>query len=112
MGKKKKKVKKKEIIAPEISSFLRNYIIKEGENVDMKCRLEEEIEEGDVEVTWTFNDKVIESSDRVQITYDGTFAKLFIACCKMEDMGQYKCPSKTQRERIAQLEKSQLNLLL
>ena len=45
----------------------------------MKCRLEEEIEEGDVEVTWTFNDKVIESSDRVQITYDGTFAKLFIA---------------------------------
>ena len=72
-------MEKKEIIAPEISSFLRNYIIKEGENVDMKCRLEEEIEEGDVEVTWTFNDKVIESSDRVQITYDGTFAKLFIA---------------------------------
>merc|ERR1712045_575040 len=70
-AKKKKKKKKttkkeKEVIAPEISSFLRNYILKEGENVDMKCRLEEEIEEGDVEVTWTFNDKVITSSDRIQ----------------------------------------------
>ena len=45
--KKKKKVEKKDIIAPEISSFLRNYILKEGEKIDIKCRLEEEIEEGD-----------------------------------------------------------------
>merc|ERR1712228_671683 len=101
-AKKKKKKKKttkkeKEVIAPEISSFLRNYILKEGENVDMKCRLEEEIEEGDVEITWTFNDKVITSSDRVQITFDGTFAKIFIACCKMEDMGSYKCSFKNAK---------------
>merc|ERR1711881_252831 len=84
MGKKKKKkkkktVEKKDLPAPEISSFLRNYILKEGENVDMKCRLEEEIEEGDVEITWTFNDKI------------------FIACCKMEDMGSYKCSFKNAK---------------
>merc|ERR1712048_76064 len=95
--KKKKTVEKKELIAPEISSFLRNYILKEGENIDMKCRLEEEIEEGDVEVTWTHNEKVITSSDRVQITFDGTFAKLFVACCKMEDMGSYKCSFKNAK---------------
>merc|ERR1711953_1082625 len=64
--KKKKAVEKKELIAPEISSFLRNQILKEGENIDMKCRLDEEIEEGDVEVTWSFNDKVITNSDRIQ----------------------------------------------
>merc|ERR1711997_1387560 len=70
--KKKKKVeKKKALIAPEISSFLRNYILKEGEKIDIKCRLEEEIEEGDVEVTWTFNDKVVTSDDRFEITFDG-----------------------------------------
>merc|ERR1712066_178491 len=68
--KKKKTVEKKDLPAPEISSFLRNYILKEGENIDMKCRLEEEIEEGDVEVTWTHNEKVISSSDRVQLTFD------------------------------------------
>merc|ERR1712109_121292 len=101
-AKKKKKKKKttkkeKEVIAPEISSFLRNYILKEGENVDMKCRLEEEIEEGDVEVTWTFNDKVITNSDRIQTSFDGTFAKIFIACCKMEDMGKYKCHFKNDK---------------
>merc|ERR1711874_554564 len=95
--KKKKTVEKKELIAPEISSFLRNYILKEGENIDMKCRLEEEIEEGDVEVTWTHNEKVITSSDRVQLTFDGTFAKIFVACCKMEDMGQYKCHFKNAK---------------
>merc|ERR1711997_937221 len=69
--KKKKTVEKKDLIAPEISSFLRNYILKEGEKIDIKCRLEEEIEEGDVEVTWTFNDKVITSDDRFEITFDG-----------------------------------------
>merc|ERR1739842_33070 len=31
------------------------------------------------------------------ITYDGTFAKLFIACCKMTDMGQYKCHFKNSK---------------
>ena len=77
--KKKKTVEKKELIAPEISSFLRNQILKEGENIDMKCRLDEEIEEGDVEVTWSFNDKVITNSDRIQTSFDGTFAKIFIA---------------------------------
>ena len=77
--KKKKKEEKKEIIAPEISSFLRNLILKEGENIEMKCRLEEEIEEGDVTVTWYFKEEVFTESDRVQQTFDGTFAKLFIA---------------------------------
>ena len=76
--KKKKTVEKKDIIAPEISSFLRNYILKEGEKIDIKCRLEEEIEEGDVEVTWTINDKVVTSDDRFEITFDGTFAKLYV----------------------------------
>merc|ERR1711983_324029 len=74
--KKKKKEEKKEIIAPEISSFLRNLILKEGENIEMKCRLEEEIEEGDVTVTWYFKEEVFTESDRVQQTFDGTFAKL------------------------------------
>ena len=76
--KKKKKVEKKDVIAPEISSFLRNYILKEGEKIDIKCRLEEEIEEGDVEVTWTINDKVVESDARCEITFDGTFAKYYV----------------------------------
>lgn len=76
--KKKKSEAKKEIPVPEISSFLRNYILKEGENIEMKCRLEEEIEETDVTVTWTFNDQELTNSDRVQTTYDGTWAKLFI----------------------------------
>merc|ERR1711936_511713 len=95
--KKKKTVEKKELIAPEISSFLRNQFLKEGENIDMKCRLDEEIEEGDVEVTWSFNDKVITNSDRIQTSFDGTFAKIFIACCKMEDMGKYKCHFKNDK---------------
>merc|ERR1711963_1320061 len=33
--KKKKKEEKKDLIAPEISSFLRNQILKEGENIEM-----------------------------------------------------------------------------
>ena len=37
--KKKPKTAKKEVIKPEISSFLKNQIIKEGENIEMKCRL-------------------------------------------------------------------------
>merc|ERR1712008_255013 len=89
--KKKKKVEKKDIIAPEISSFLRNYILKEGEKIDIKCRLEEEIEEGDVEVTWTVNDKVVTTDGRIEITFDGTFAKFYVEHCEMRDMGSYKC---------------------
>merc|ERR1712083_562325 len=95
--KKKKTVEKKDLIAPEISSFLRNYILKEGEKIDIKCRLEEEIEEGDVEVTWTFNDKVITSDDRYDITFDGTFAKLYVEHCEMRDMGSYKCHFKNSK---------------
>ena len=34
--KKKKTVKKKEVIKPEISSFLKNQILKEGENIGEK----------------------------------------------------------------------------
>merc|ERR1719369_2215387 len=56
----------------------------------MKCRLEEEYEEGDVTMTWYFNDVKVESSDRCMITFDGTYATLFIASCTMEDMGAFK----------------------
>ena len=45
----------------------------------MKCRLDEEIDVEDVTVTWFFNDKEFTESDRVQITFDGTYAKVFIA---------------------------------
>ena len=37
--KKKKTVKKKEVIKPEISSFLKNQILKEGENIGEKLPL-------------------------------------------------------------------------
>merc|ERR1711971_1409485 len=101
--KKKKKVEKKDIIAPEISSFLRNYILKEGEKIDIKCRLEEEIEEGDVEVTWTINDKVVTSDDRCEITFDGTFAKYYVEHCEMRAWVHTNVISKTPRERTKQL---------
>ena len=39
---------------------------------------------------WYFNDVLIESSDRCMITFDGTYATLFIASCTMEDMGSFK----------------------
>merc|ERR1712083_1116301 len=80
----------KEIPKPELSSYLKNFIKKEGESIEMKCRLEEEYEEGDVEMKWYFNDTLIESSDRCMITFDGTYAALFIASCTMEDMGAFK----------------------
>ena len=41
-------------------------------------------------MTWYFNDQEIEASDRYMITFDGTYATLFIASCVMEDMGEYK----------------------
>merc|ERR1712048_481846 len=88
---KKKKEKEKEVIKPEISSFLKNFIKKEGESLEFKCRLEEDYEEGDIKMTWYFNDQVIEASDKYMITFDGTYATLFIASCVMEDMGEYKC---------------------
>merc|ERR1712012_1010750 len=94
--KKKKKVikktkKKKEVIKPEISSFLKNFIKKEGESLEFKCRLEEDYEEGDIKMTWFFNDEEITASDKYMITFDGTYATLFIAHCEMSDMGEYKC---------------------
>merc|ERR1712141_189952 len=88
--KKKPKTAKKEVIKPEISSFLKNQIIKEGENIEMKCRLDEEIDPEDVTVTWYFNDTEFVESDRVQITFDGTYAKLFVASTVMSDAGVYK----------------------
>merc|ERR1712170_154436 len=45
---------------------------------------------GDIEMKWYFNDTLIESSDRCMITFDGTYAALFIASCTMEDMGAFK----------------------
>ena len=40
---------------------------------------------------WYFNDKEIEANDKYMITFDGTYATLFIASCEMEDMGEFKC---------------------
>merc|ERR1740137_489425 len=88
--KKKKKEAEKEIPKPELSSYLKNFIKKEGESIEMKCRLEEEYEEGDVKMTWYFNDTLVESSDKCMITFYGTYATLFIASCTMEDMGSFK----------------------
>merc|ERR1711973_321549 len=91
--KKKKKVSKgkKEVKPPELSSFLKSLIKKEGENIEMQCRLEEEMEEGDVKVQWFINDTELVESDQISCTFDGTYAKLFIANCTMEHTGAYKC---------------------
>merc|ERR1712083_860941 len=40
--------------------------------------------------TWFFNGEKIESSERCMISFDGTYATLFIASCTMEDMGDFK----------------------
>merc|ERR1712218_409693 len=70
--KKKKKVVKKK---------------KKGESIEMKCRLEEDYEEGEwPTMTWYFNGEKIESSERCMISFNGTYATLFIASCTMEDM--------------------------
>merc|ERR1712142_553049 len=57
----------------------------------MQCRLEEEIEEGEVKVQWFINDTELVESDQVSYTFDGTYAKLFIANCTMDHTGAYKC---------------------
>jgi len=89
--KKKKKEEDKVIPKPELSSYLKNFIKKEGESIEMKCRLEEDYEEGEwPTMTWFFNGTKIESSDRCLITFDGTYATLFIAQCTMDDMGDFK----------------------
>merc|ERR1712226_1602602 len=86
-----KKKKKKVIPKPELSSYLKNFIKKEGESIEMKCRLEEDYEEGEwPTMTWFFNGEKIESSERCMISFDGTYATLFIASCTMEDMGDFK----------------------
>merc|ERR1712201_66827 len=87
--KKKKAEEEKVIPKPELSSYLKNFIKKEGESLEFKCRLEEDYEEGEVTVTWYFNDVLIESSDRVLISFDGTYASLFIGSVEMSDMGSY-----------------------
>merc|ERR1712183_1133735 len=88
--KKKKKEAEKEIPKPELSSYLKNFIKKEGESIEMKCRLEEDYEEGEVQMTWFFEDQPIEAGDKYHITFDGTYATLFIAACTMEDMGSFR----------------------
>merc|ERR1739838_732717 len=62
----------------------------EGESIEMKCRLEEDYEEGEVQMTWFFEDQQIEAGDKYHITFDGTYATLFIAACTMEDMGSFR----------------------
>ena len=54
-------------------------IKKEGEAIDLQCRLEEEMEEGECEVKWFFNDEELQESDEFVMSFDGTYAKLFIA---------------------------------
>merc|ERR1711936_905142 len=89
--KKKKKEEEKIIPKPELSSYLKNFIKKEGESIEMKCRLEEDYEEGEwPTMTWYFNGEKIESSERCLISFDGTYATLFIASCTMDDMGDFK----------------------
>merc|ERR1711981_1266827 len=80
--KKKKKEEKKKVEKPELSSYLRSMIKKEGESIDLQCRLEEEMEEGECKVQWFFNDTELEDGDEYVLTFDGTYAKLFIANCK------------------------------
>merc|ERR1712098_228355 len=88
--KKKKKEAEKEIPKPELSSYLKNFIKKEGESIEMKCRLEEDYEEGEVTAQWFFNGKEIKNDEKYLITFDGTYATMFIAACTMEDMGEFK----------------------
>merc|ERR1711972_996606 len=89
--KKKKEEEEKVIPKPELSSYLKNFIKKEGESIEMKCRLEEDYEEGEwPTMTWFFNGEKIESSERCLISFDGTYATLFIASCTMDDMGDFK----------------------
>ena len=54
-------------------------IKKEGESIDLQCRLEEEMEEGECKVQWFFNDTEVEDGEEFVLTFDGTYAKLFIA---------------------------------
>merc|ERR1712066_800358 len=89
--KKKKKAAAKEIKKPELSSYLRSLIKKEGESIDLQCRLEEEMEEGECKVQWFLNDTELEESDEFVMSFDGTYAKLFIASCTMDHMGSFKC---------------------
>merc|ERR1712141_907775 len=89
--KKKKKEEKKQVQKPELSSYLRSLIKKEGESIDLQCRLEEEMEEGECKVQWFFNDTELEDGDEYVLTFDGTYAKLFIGRCTMDHMGSLKC---------------------
>merc|ERR1711874_888111 len=59
--------------------------------VKKKKKKEEENEEGEwPTMTWYFNGEKIESSERCLISFDGTYATLFIASCTMDDMGDFK----------------------
>merc|ERR1711935_465667 len=87
--KKKKKEEEKLLPKPELSSYLKNFIKKEGESLEFKCRLEDDYEEGEVTVSWYFNEQKIEASQRVLMSFDGTFATFFIGAVEMSDMGSY-----------------------
>ena len=54
-------------------------IKQEGENIEFKCRLEEDMEPGTCTATWYFNDTKIEESNKRTMEFDNTYAKLFIA---------------------------------
>ena len=54
-------------------------IIQEGEHIELKCRLSEDMEEDQGTVTWYFNETVLEESANVMLTFDGCWAKLFLS---------------------------------
>ena len=76
--KKKKAEEKREVKAPEVSSFLKSLIKQEGESFEMKCRLEEEMEVEDVKVQWFLNDTEMEENEHATWTFDGTYAIIYI----------------------------------
>jgi len=67
-----------------------NFIKKEGEDVEFKCRIEEEMTEKEVKMTWYHNDVEIVSNDKYVITFDGLYATLHFINVAMEDAGVYK----------------------
>merc|ERR1712190_665543 len=71
-GDAKPKKEKKQVQKPELSSYLRSLNKKEGESIDLQCRLEEEMEEGECKVQWFFNDTKVEDGEEFVLTFDGT----------------------------------------
>ena len=48
------------------------------------------MEERECKMSWFHNDEPLEASDKILISFDGTYATLFIAKCEMSHLGAYK----------------------